>query len=102
MKKVEIAKVQSFLWDAFCNAESVGVSLNDLLTWPDLHLTEAQIESVEAHDYEPDSWTKEDEAVRDIVADATDSTDYDRLYNWLIWTIGDQTAADLMEGWAED
>lgn len=97
-----IEKMQSFLWEAFCNAESVGVLIDDLLTWPGLHLTSEQIESVEAHYYQSEVWTEEDEEVRDIVAAATDSQDYNRLDCWLIWTVGDQTAADLVSGWTEE
>lgn len=99
MKAQTIKKMQAFLWDAFTDADAVGVSLDDLLTWPGLHLTQSQIKSIEAHYYKPEEWAKKDEEVRDIVAAATDSTDFNRLYSWLIWAVGDQTAAELVEEW---
>lgn len=104
-KEKEIVKIQSFLWDAFCNADSVGVNINDLLTWPGLHLTSDQVEGVEAHYYDidgMDKWDENDETVRDIVATATDCENFDRLYCWLIWSVGDQTAFDLVKNWAEN
>lgn len=92
-------KMQSFLWDAFTDADAVGVSLDGLLTWPGLHLSQGQIISVEKHYYKPEEWAKKDEEARDIIAAATDSTDFNRLYSWLIWAVGDQTAAGLVEEW---
>lgn len=101
MKKQAIKKMQVFLWDAFTDADAVGVSLDDLLSWPGLHLTQGQIASVEAHYYKPEEWSKEDEQARSIIADATDSEDFNRLYSWLIWAVGDQTAANLVEDWEQ-
>lgn len=97
--KKAVMKTQGFLWDAFCDADDVGVSLDSLITWPGLHLTQGQIESVEANYHTPEKWTKEDEQVRDIIADATDSEDFEALYSWLAWAVGDQTAADLVKEW---
>lgn len=94
-----IKKMQAFLWDAFTDAEGVGVWLDDLLTWPGLGLSEGQIESVGAHYYQPEKWTAADEQVRDLVAAATDSENFNRLCSWLIWAVGDQTAANLVEEW---
>lgn len=96
-----VKETQKFLWDAFTDADAVGVSLNDLLTWPGLHLAQGQISSVEAHYYKPEEWSKEDEQARNIIADATDSEDFNRLYSWLIWAVGDQTAANLVEDWEQ-
>lgn len=96
-----VKETQKFLWDAFTDADAVGVSLNDLLTWPGLHLAQGQISSVEAHYYKPEEWSKEDEQARNIIAGATDSEDFNRLYSWLIWAVGDQTAANLVEDWEQ-
>lgn len=98
----KIKKMQDFLWDAFCDPDATGVSLDSLLTWPGLHLTSDQVASAEYHWYDPEAWTQEDENIRDVIADATDSVDYDRLFCWLIWTVGDQTAFDLVESWGEE
>lgn len=101
-KNKKIQKMQKFLWDAFCDPDAVGVYLHDLLTWPGLHLTSDQVKSTEYHFYDPEAWSEDNEAVRDIVAAATDSENFDRLYCWLIWTVGDQTAADLVKNWRNE
>ena len=97
-----VKEAQHFLWDAFADADAVGVSLDNLLTWPGLRLTQGQINSVEKHYNQPEKWSKEDETVRDIIAAATDSNDFMRLYSWLAWAVGDQTAAKKVEEWEED
>lgn len=100
--KKAVLEAQGFLWDAFTDAGGVGVKLDDLLTWPGLGLAKKQVKSVEAHYDQPEKWTKEDEEVRDLVADATDCEDFETLYSWLSWTVGDQTAAKMVEEWEED
>lgn len=102
MRTQAIKKMQAFLWDAFTDSDAVGVSLDDLLTWPGLRLAEGQISSVEAHYYKPEEWSEEDEQARDKVAKATDSEDFEALYSWLAWAVGDQTAADLVEDWENE
>lgn len=95
-----LEKMQTFLWNAYCDADGVGVNLDTLLTWPGLGLAGYQVESVTAHYYGAGEWTKNDEMVSDIVADATDGEDYYKLYDWLEWSVGDKTAAELAENWA--
>lgn len=95
-------KMQSFLWDSFVGARVVGTRLDDLLSWPELGLTEGQISSVEKHYYKPDEWTEEDEKVRDIVATATDNENSLYLYHWLAWAVGDEIASYLVAGWENE
>lgn len=101
-----VKETQKFLWDAFTDSVAVGVKLDDLLSWPGLKayygLTQAQVSSVEAHYYQPEKWDKEDEKVRDIIADATDSEDFESLHSWLAWAVGDLVAADLVEDWENE
>ena len=101
-KERVVNEIGEFIWDGFCDPAAVGVSLNDLLTWPGLHLTNDQVISAEYRFYDPEAWSEDNEAVRDIVAAATDCEDFDSLYCWLIWTVGDQTAADLVENWRNE
>lgn len=113
----QIQEMQEFLWDGFCNADAVGVKIKDVLTgakFVGAKLTDDQIQSVIDHyqDPEPDptlawsndqyqesNWTEGDEAVKDMIADATDSTNGEKLYQWLAWVVGDQTADDMLEDW---
>lgn len=101
-----VIEAQGFLWDAFTDADDVGVSLEDLLSWPGLAtyygLTQKQIDSVEAHYYTPEKWTKQDEQVRDLIAKATDSEDFEALRSWLAWAVGDPTAEGLVENWEQN
>lgn len=96
-----VKKMQAFLWDSFVGARVVGTRLDDLLSWPGLHLTQGQISSVENHYYKPEEWNKEDEQVRDLVAKATDCEDFEELYSWLAWAVGDLVAAYLVEEWEQ-
>lgn len=34
-----------------------------------------------------------------MIADATDCSDGEKLYQWLAWVVGDQTADDMLEDW---
>lgn len=98
-------KIGGFLWDGFCNPESVGVRLEDVLdgaALAGLQLTDKQKSSVLAHAKSPDDWTKEDENVRDLIASATDMQDFDKMYKWLEYAAGDQVAAGLIEDWKEE
>lgn len=101
-KKIEIEKMQKFLWDAFCDADATGVRLHDLLTWPGLHLTKGQIESVESHYHEVDKWNIGDEAVKEIIADATDCEDFGFLSGWFAWVVGDVETDSLGDSWVEE
>lgn len=101
-KEFVTSKIQNFLWDAFCNADCVGVSLDTLLTWPGLKLTTGQIESVEAHYYGDGEWSADDIAVSDIVGDMSDFMDLDRLLDWLVWSVGYQTAVGMVKNWTTE
>lgn len=98
-KEYVTREIGSFLWDAFTDADAVGVELDSLLTWPGLRLTQYQIFCIESHYDRPEEWTDQDEAVTDKIADATDSEEFESLYSWLAWAVGDQTAAELVEDW---
>ena len=101
-KEFIISKLQNFFWDAFCDADGVGVNLDTLLSWPGLHLTDSEIESVTFHYYGAGEWSKNDEKVSGVIVDATDCEDFDWLCDWLVWTVGDQTAAELVENWSTE
>ncbi len=94
--------MQDFLWDSFCNADSVGVNALDVMTgakFVGLKLTDDQIQGVLDHYHEPGNRSEGDEEVKDMIADATDCSDGDKLYQWLVWAVGNQTADDLLEDW---
>lgn len=101
-KEFVLEKMQTFLWNAFCDADGVGVNLDTFLSWTGLHLTSQEIESVTMHYYGEGEWSKNDEKISGIVADTTECEDFDWLYDWLVWSVGDKTAAELMENWANE
>lgn len=97
--------IGEFLWDGFTNPQSVGVRLEDVLDGAalvGLKLTDEQKSSVLAHSEAPDDWTEDDENVRDLIADATDSKDFDKMYKWLEYVVGDIAATELVEDWKEE
>lgn len=47
-------------------------------------------------------WTSDDEVVKQEIADATDLRDYQKMYAWLAFVVGDTTVADLVKGWQEE
>lgn len=98
----QIQEMQDQLWWDFINPDGAGVKVEDVMTgakFVGVIFTEEQINSVAAHQMVPDKWTKGDEAVKDMIADATDSTNGEKLYQWLAWVVGDQTADDMLEDW---
>lgn len=96
------SKIQNFLWEAFCNADGLGVNIDTLLTWPGLKLTTGQIESVTAHYYGYGEWSTDDIAVSETVGDMSGLADLDKLLDWLVWSVGDKTAAELVENWSTE
>lgn len=101
MKANTISALQQRLWDDWTDCERSGVKPEDVLTGArevmDLQISDEQIEETCAHyRYAPD-WTSRDEEVSDQIREATDSEDPDKLYAWLEWIEGDQTAAEIVE-----
>lgn len=89
--KQQIEYMQDFIWNGFTNAESVGVNLEDVLTgarFVGVNLTDEQIKSVIDHYTEQDEWNNEDEKVRDLISEATDCEDGDKLFKWFEWIDG--------------
>ncbi|ACB72616.1 hypothetical protein J7U02_03800 [Lactobacillus delbrueckii subsp. lactis] len=98
-------EIGSFIWDGFCDPAGVGVNVFDILDGARLagvDLTEAQKNSVLAHVSDVYGWTSEDEEVRDLIADATDMQDYEKMFDWLAFVMGDTTAANLVKSWKEE
>lgn len=97
--KKQIVGMQNFIWSSFTDSVSAGVALEDVLTgaqFVGVKLTEEQIQSVIDHEVAPDEWTGEDEEVRDLIAEATDCEDGNKLFKWLEWIVGDE-AFELVE-----
>ena len=65
-------------------------------------LTEEQKESVLSHMDDVDLWTSDDEKVRDLIAAATDMQDYEKMFAWLAFVVGDTTAAWLVKEWVDE
>lgn len=99
------SKIGEFIWDGFTDPAGVGVRLVDILDGARLvgvDLTDAQKDSVLAHIDEPDKWDESDENVRDLIADATDNANYNQMFAWLAFVVGNQTAAGLVREWEEE
>lgn len=97
--KKQIEGMQDFIWDSFTDSVSSGVVLEDVLTgaqFVGINFTEEQIQSVIDHEEDPDEWTDADEEVRDLIAEATDCEDGNKLFKWLEWIVGDD-AFELIE-----
>lgn len=96
-----IKAMQDGIWDEFTDPDAAGVKMEDILTGArdimGVKLTDAQIQSVVEHYNYADDWTDQDEKVRDMIADATDSEDGDKLFNWMVWIDGDQAADGFID-----
>lgn len=94
-------ELQEELWNEFCDPEENGVRIEDVLNGANkimgAGLTEEQIQSVLDHYNAPDEWTDEDEQVRDMIADLTDSEDGNKLLVWYMYTSGDQAAQEFLD-----
>lgn len=98
-------EIGSFLWDGFCDPAGVGVNLFSLLDGAALvgvDLTDEQKNGVLAHVDAIDGWTSDDEAVRDLIAAATDNEDYEKMLAWFAFVVGDTTAAAMVKEWEEE
>lgn len=93
-----------FIWDGFTDPDGVGVDAADILDGAALagvDLTDEQKNSVIRHMDDVDSWSDQDEAIRDMIADATDDATYEQLFSWLEFVVGDYTADELVKEWKE-
>ena len=94
-------ELQEELWNEFCDPEQSGVKMEDVLNGAvdvmGANLTAGQIKSVLDHYNAPDEWTDEDEEVRDLIADLTDSEDGNKLLVWYMYTSGDQAAQAFLD-----
>lgn len=96
-----IKAMQDGIWDEFTDPDAAGVKKEDILTVArdimGVKLTDDQIQSVVEHYNYADDWTEQDEKVRDMIADATDSEDGDKLFSWMAWIDGDQAADGFID-----
>lgn len=96
-----IKAMQDGIWGEFTDPDAAGVKMEDILTGArdimGVQLTDAQIQSVVEHYNYADDWTDQDEKVRDMIANATDSEDGDKLFNWMVWIDGDQAADGFID-----
>lgn len=104
MEKNFLAReIGRFLWDGFCDPDGVGVDLADILDGAALagvYLTEAQKDSVIRHmDDGAETYTADEEAVRDQIAAATDCEDYEKMFSWLEFVVGDVLAPVMVREW---
>lgn len=98
-------EIGNFIWDGFTDPAGVGVNVLDILDGAALvgvNLTEAQKEGVLNHVNDFGEWTSDDEEVRDAIAAATDCGDYKKMFAWLAFSVGDTTAADLVNNWESE
>lgn len=98
-------EIGRFLWDGFTDPAGVGVNMFDILDGAALvgvDLTDEQKDSVIRHMGDVDLWTPEDEEVRDAIAAATDCMDYEKMFDWLSFVVGDTTAAAMVKEWEEE
>lgn len=98
-------EIGDFIWDGFCDPAGVGVNIPDILDGAALvgvDLTEAQKEGVLNHGNTFGEWTSDDEEVRNAIAAATDMQDYEKMFDWLAFAVGDTTAVDLVKEWEEE
>ena len=95
-------EIGEFIWDGFCDPAAVGVNIFNILGGADLvgvHLTDEQKDSVLNHVNIFGEWTSDDETVRDAIAAATDCKDYEKMFSWLAFIVGDTTAEQLVNEW---
>lgn len=104
-EKIFLAReIGKFIWDAFCDPDGLGVSLRDVLDGASIvgvHLTENQKKIFFAHMEDVDALTypAEFEEVRDQIAAATDYEDYEKMYSWLAYVVGDIMAEVMVMEW---
>lgn len=98
-------KIGEFLWDGFCDPAAVGVNIFDILDGAGLvgvNLTNEQKDSVLNHSNDYGEWTSNDEEVRDLIAAATDCEDFEKMFSWLAYVVGDDTAKAMIREWGDE
>lgn len=99
-------EIGEFIWGAFCAPDGSGVSMRDILdgaALAGLHLTEAQKESVLNHmDDDAEVYTSEEEEVWNLLAAATDCGDYEKMFSWLEFVVGDILAPVMIREWMDE
>ena len=98
-------EIGEFIWDGFCDPAAVGVNIFNILDGASLvgvQLTEAQKNGVQSHVNDFGEWTSDDEDIRDLIAAATDCVDYEKMYAWLSFIVGDTTADELVKNWQDE
>lgn len=101
-KERVVNEIGEFIWDGFCDPAAVGVNMFDILdgaTIVGCNLTDEQKDSVLNHVNIFGEWTCDDETVRDAIAAATDCKDYEKMFSWLAFIVGDTTAEQLVNEW---
>ena len=98
-------EIGNFIWDGFTDPAGVGVNMFNILDGAHLvgvNLTDAQKDSVLNHSNDFGEWSSSDEEIRDSIAIATDIQDYEKMYAWLEFIVGDNTATGLVKEWEEE
>lgn len=98
-------EIGAFIWDGFTDPAGVGVNMFDILEGASIvgvKLTDTQKDSVLIHANDFGEWTSTDEEVRDLIAAATDNEDYEKMFDWLTFIVGDTTAAGLVKEWKDE
>ena len=101
-KNYVVNEIGNFIWDGFCDPAGVGVNIFNILDGASLvgvDLTDDQKNGVLSHVNAFGEWTSDDETVRDAIAAATDCVDYEKMFSWLAFVVGDTTAEALVKEW---
>lgn len=101
-KERVVNEIGEFIWDGFCDPAAVGVNMFDILDGAaivECNLTDEQKNGVLSHANGFGEWTSDDETVRDAIAAATDCKDYEKMFSWLAFIVGDTTAEQLVNEW---
>lgn len=104
-KKYVTREIGAFIWDGFTDPAGVGVNMFDILDGASIvgvKLTDTQKDSVLNHSNNFGEWSSNDEEARDAIAAATDCEDYEQMFAWLAFVVGDTTAAALVKEWEEE
>lgn len=95
-------EIGEFIWDGFTDPAGVGVNIFDILNGAALvgvNLTKEQKDGILSHVNNFGEWSSDDEEVRDAIATATDSVDYEKMFDWLVFIVDDSTASALVKEW---
>ena len=95
-------EIGKFIWDGFTDPAGVGVNMFDVLDGAAIvgvNLTKEQKDGVLSHVNDFGEWSSDDEEVRDAIATATDCVEFEKMYAWLSFVVGDTTAEALVKEW---